>query len=63
MFGAENKLRMLAQEFQNSYQIGIFACCRQRHDPPVCYAKGARPTVPSSTPLAEGANELDQAIE
>ena len=63
MFGAENKLRMLAQEFQNSYQIGIFACCRQRHDPPKCYPKGQRPADPSATPKGEGSNELDSAIE
>ena len=63
MFGAENKLRMLAQEFQNSYQIGIFACCRQRHDPPKCYPKGQRPADPKAVPLSEANNELDSAIE
>jgi hypothetical protein len=66
MFAAENKLRMLAQEFQNSYQIGIFACCRQRHDPPECYPKGSKPTKeeettnPQDTPQP---SELDLAIE
>ena len=28
MFGAENRLRVMAAEFPNSYHIGVFACCR-----------------------------------
>ena len=29
MFEAENRIRELAEMYQNSYLMGIFACCRQ----------------------------------
>ena len=43
LFAAENKLRGFAELYQNSYQIGIFACCRQRHEPFPCYPAKQQP--------------------
>ena len=62
MFGAENKLRMLAAEFANSYQIGVFACCRERYDPPECYEKDKRPEKFSGE-ITHTGSEVDAAIQ
>ena len=62
MFAAEEKLRAMAKSLKNSYQIGIFACCRERYESkPGFYPKGSKDTKKDETSgVIE--SELDAAL-
>ena len=39
LWPAETTLNNLAENYSNSYVIGVFACCRQKYDPKIKLVK------------------------
>ena len=59
-WGVEEDVRTLAELFPNSYQIAIFACCRQIYDPTRdsgCFGGTKQEAIEQFNQIEESKNE------